>query len=588
MTLFGYFKQHLWIQVLASLSGVFVVVMGTIIAFGIFGEHQMITKIVKDQSEMLAESVQGGMHDALAIGDNESVRQQFVRLKENMPYSDIFVFDFKKDISFATDQETLGKAVDTLMISKAAVQATAKMLEDGEMPSEPFEEEIGGKPYLSTLRPVVNHSSCFHCHGSSRQVLGGMMLRVSTEKANNLVSAACTRNILIGVVGLGIMIFMVYFLFHRLVNHPLRRLTEMTGSLRQGDFTQTVEVSGNNELSHICAQVNKVAEDLRAMLKEIVTNGQTLATAASQLSSLSEQMSSSADRTSGKSNTVASAAEEMSANINDIASAAEEMSANVQGVSSTSEEMSRNVNTVASSIEEMSTALTQVARNAKEGSDIAGKATDMSNSALDTMNVLGAAAKDIGEVTNLIKRIAEQTNLLALNAQIEAASAGDAGKSFAVVANEIKELANQSAEAAEEIAKRIEGAQKNTEEAVKVIGDISGIINNVNETSLVITESVEQQKAVAREISSNVQEASTGTNNIASSIAEIAKGTDDMAKSATEAATGVNDVSSNIHEVSQAASDSNAAAHQVSTSANQMAQMADQIQKMVGQFKVME
>lgn len=588
MRLFGYFREHLWVQVLASLSGVFVVVMGAVIAFGILGEHQMITKIVKDQSQMLAESVQGGMHDALAIGDNDSVRQQFIRLKENMPDSDIFVFDFNKQISFATDQSTLGKAVDTLMTSEAAAQATSKMLGDGEMPGEPFEQEMDGKPYLSTLRPIINQSRCYHCHGESRHILGGMMLRLSTDKANNLVSLAYRRNILIGAVGLGIMIFTVYFLFYRLVNRPVRRLTEMTARLRQGDFAHTVQVRGRNELSHISARVNKVAEELGGMLKEIVTNGQTLAAAALQLLSLSREMSSSADQTLGKSNAVASSAEEMSANINAIASASEQMSSNVQGVSSTSEEMSRNVNTVASSIEEMSAALAQVAKNAEEGSDIAGKATDMSHSALNTMNVLGTAATDIGEVTNLIKRIAEQTNLLALNATIEAASAGDAGKGFAVVANEIKELANQSAQAAEDIAKRIQGAQQHTDEAVKVIGDISGIIDKMNETSVVITEAVEQQKTIANEIASNVHQASAGTNSIASSIAEIAKGTDDMAKSAGEAATGVNDVSSNIHEVSQAANDSNAAAQEVSTASNELAKMAGHIRKLVGQFKVME
>jgi methyl-accepting chemotaxis protein len=413
-----------------------------------------------------------------------------------------------------------------------------------------------------------------------------MMLRVSTEKANNLVSAAYTRNILIGAVGLAIMILTVYFLFYRLVNRPVRRLTEMTARFREGDFAQRVEVTGRNELSHICARVNKVSEELGAMLKEIVTNGQTLAAAALQLLSLSREMSASADRTLGQSNAVASSTEQMSANINAIASASEQMSSNVQGVSSTSEEMSHNVNTVASSIEEMSAALAHVAKEAKEGSDIAGKAADMSRSALDTMDVLGTAAKDIGEVTNLIKRIAEQTNLLALNATIEAASAGDAGRGFAVVANEIKELANQSAQAAEDIAKRIEGAQQHTDEAVTVIGDISGIIKKMNETSLVITESVEQQKTIANEIASNVHQASTGTNNIAASIAEIAKGTDDMAKSAGEAATGVNDVSSNIHEVSLAASDSNAAAQQVSTASNELAKMAGHIRKLVGRFKL--
>jgi len=210
----------------------------------------------------------------------------------------------------------------------------------------------------------------------------------------------------------------------------------------------------------------------------------------------------------------------------------------------------------------------------------------MSNAALDTMTVLGKAAQDIGEVTALIKRIAEQTNLLALNATIEAASAGDAGKGFAVVANEIKELANQSAQAAEDIAKRIEGAQTNTEEAVKVIAEISDVINNINESSMVITNSVEQQKVTANEVSGNVQQTSSGINDIASSIAEVAKGANDMARGASEAAKGIIEVSSNIQEVSRAAGDSNTGAQQVSNSAGELAKVANVLQNLVNRFRV--
>jgi methyl-accepting chemotaxis protein len=186
----------------------------------------------------------------------------------------------------------------------------------------------------------------------------------------------------------------------------------------------------------------------------------------------------------------------------------------------------------------------------------------------------------------VIKRIAGQTNLLALNATIEAASAGEAGKGFAVVANEIKELANQSARAAEDIARRIDGVQVNTAEAVDVIASISDIIKKINESSMIITKSVEQQTLSANEISGNVQQANSGTNNIASAIAEIANGANDMAKSAAEAAKGVNEVSSNIQGVSEAAKYSSAGAQQVDVSAADLAKMAGEIQKMVGKFKV--
>jgi methyl-accepting chemotaxis protein len=351
MKLFTYLKEHLWVQILVSLSAVFVVVMGTIIALSILGENTMIKEQVKDQSRMLAESVEGGMDDALAIGDNDAVQLQFSRLKEKMPDADVYVFDFNKAISFATDTEVSGKTVDTLMTNKDAVQALAKMIQDGEMPLETFEEKINGTPYLTSLRPILNENRCFHCHGSSRHVLGGTMVRVSTEKAYGLVSAARNRNMAVGLTGLGIIMSLVYFLFNRLVNRPIQALKDMTTSLRQGDFTHSVTVKGENELSHICSRMNMVAEELRKMVKDIVTNGETLATSSGELSAISEQMSSGADQTSGKANTVATAAEEMSSNMNAVAAATEQASSNVGMVATAAEEMTATINEIAQNSE---------------------------------------------------------------------------------------------------------------------------------------------------------------------------------------------------------------------------------------------
>jgi methyl-accepting chemotaxis protein len=393
----------------------------------------------------------------------------------------------------------------------------------------------------------------------------------------------------IGIAAIGTIVIVLIGLF--ISFNIAKPLSEAVAGLKdiaegQRDLTTRLEVGSKDEIGELARWFNTFIENLQGIVKDIAGNAKVLNTSSSDLSNLSSQMASSAEEMTLQSDSVAGAAEEMSANINTIATATEQMSANIQSISSTAEEMSQNVNAVASSIEQMSMTLNDVAGSAREGSDVASRAMEMSHAALDTMNVLAKAAKDIGEVTALIKRIAEQTNLLALNATIEAASAGDAGKGFAVVANEIKELANQSAQAAEDIAKRIEGVQTNTEEAVKVIADISGVINSMNESSEVITESVEQQKLSANEISGNVHQTSTGINNIASSIAEVAKGANDMARGAAEAAKGVTEVSSNIQEVSRAAGDSNAAAQQASNSAKALAQVATVLQNLVNRFKV--
>jgi len=343
----------------------------------------------------------------------------------------------------------------------------------------------------------------------------------------------------------------------------------------------------NDEIGLLSRKLNQMSENFSSVLQDLKTDAVTLDMTSHQLfGSLTEDMVAEIDKMTVQSGVVAGVTEQLSANVNVIASAAEEMSANVHGVSSTSEEMSQNVNSVASAVEEMSVTLNDVAESARAGSEIGGKAMSMSNAALETVNALGKAAKDIGEVTALIKRIAEQTNLLALNATIEAASAGDAGKGFAVVANEIKELASQSAQAAEDIAKRIEGVQTKTEGAVKVIAEIWDVVNNINESSMVITSSVEEQKTTANEISANVHQTSIGINDVASSMAEIAKASNEMARSAAEAAKGASDITASMQEVNNALRETNTRAHQVDDASKDLASIAQHLNQKVEGFQI--
>jgi methyl-accepting chemotaxis protein len=363
-----------------------------------------------------------------------------------------------------------------------------------------------------------------------------------------------------------------------------QNIADIAATIASGDLTVQIEL--RSERDTLMLALKDMVTNLHSVIEKIQSNSDTLSSSAEQLSSISNMLASGSEEMTAQSETVASATEEMSANINAMASAAEEMSVNAQTVSSTAEEMSHNMSAVASAVEEMTMSMDEIGKQANDGSQVAAKAITIADEGTSAMNTLGEAAKAIGEVTEVIKQIAEQTNLLALNATIEAASAGDAGKGFAVVANEIKELANQSAKAAEDIAKRIEGVQGNTQDAIKVIGEVSSIINKINESVLVITHSVEEQTKAANEIASNIGEANNGANNIATNINEVAIGATDSSKNAGEAAQGANEVSRNIQGVSLAAQEANKNAQQVNDSAVNLAQVANELQDMVGKFKL--
>ena len=389
------------------------------------------------------------------------------------------------------------------------------------------------------------------------------------------------------LLGLGLVVApLIGVYMTRSITKPIGLIVDAIKRVESRDYTKQVEINSGDEFGVLGNTFNEMVKDLRADLLNIKEDAKSVSVASEGLSTVSTQMTSGAEEVSTQINNISGATEEMSTNLNMMAAASEAMSVNATTVSSASEQLSSNMNMIASAVEEMTASINDVSKNSKEAATVANQAAEMSATATNTMNMLGTAAREIGNVTDVIKRIAEQTNLLALNATIEAASAGDAGKGFAVVANEIKELANQSAQAAEDIANKIDGVQNNTTGAIKVIGDVTDIINSINESVSIINIAVSEQTNAANDISSNVAEASSGVGDIATSISDVATSSNDVAEIASESATGTTNVSANIGVVNNVASESRKNAQQVNHSALDLATVSGELQTLVGRFKL--
>ncbi|WP_152053715.1 HAMP domain-containing methyl-accepting chemotaxis protein [Tautonia marina] len=400
----------------------------------------------------------------------------------------------------------------------------------------------------------------------------------------------------------------------RSVAGPVLEVRDLTRSMADGDLRSRVSLRQRDEVGQLSDATNSLADAFTTIVAEIRGVCEGMAASAGELSGVSNQLVSQSEHASMKATSVASASEQLTTNIGTMASAAEQMSASVASISSASEEMSINVGTISSAAEqtstnvdfvsqavgEISSSFADVLKDVQQGSDIAGEASRMADSATETIQLLNRSGAEISKVTEAIKMIALQTNLLALNATIEATSAGEAGRGFAVVAHEIKELANQSAKAAEDIARKIEGVQEDTRRAVQVIQGVSQIIKDINASSGRITVSVEKQTRAASLISQNVSEASKGVGDIARSISEVAKAAGDMARNVAEAARGATEVSRNvaeaakaasgissdIHGVSQASRSTNDSASLVHTSAEQLDRTSTQLRTLIGRFKI--
>jgi methyl-accepting chemotaxis protein len=152
---------------------------------------------------------------------------------------------------------------------------------------------------------------------------------------------------------------------------------------------------------------------------------------------------------------------------------------------------------------------------------VSNRATHETQRTSGLVNGLSSAAEKIGNIIQLIQAIASQTNLLALNATIEAARAGDAGKGFAIVASEVKNLASQTAQATEQISSQIATIQSATGETVTAISQFDATVREMAEIANAIASAVEQQGAATGEIARNVEQAATGTAAVTREIVDV-------------------------------------------------------------------
>lgn len=214
----------------------------------------------------------------------------------------------------------------------------------------------------------------------------------------------------------------------------------------------------------------------------------------------------------------------------------------VTSVASATQRAASNVGTVATATEQLISAIEEVNTLVAKSAHMAASAVQEMAGANRQVERLSDAMVQIGDVSKLIQDIAEQTNLLALNATIEAARAGEAGKGFAVVASEVKNLASQTAQATERISTHINTLRGEANDVAKIIKNATQTVSNLNEITTSIATCVDQERSATQEISRSVQEASSQTTEVSESITGVAHAASETDKSAKALMESVTDL----------------------------------------------
>lgn len=313
------------------------------------------------------------------------------------------------------------------------------------------------------------------------------------EAAHATAARSRTLTLVVGLSSI-LLALLLAVAITRSITEPLKAVVTVLRSVARGDLTPRVHDASPDEVGRLSVALDDTLDTVANTVNSISNGSTTLSASSEELLAVSQEMGATAEETARQAESVSAAAEQVSHSLQSVSAGAEQMSASIR----------------------------EIAANTNGAAEVGQQAAEMARSTRQTVAELGARSAEISEVTKAITSIAQQTNLLALNATIEAARAGEAGKGFAVVASEVKDLARLTMRSSEDIGHRLTAIQTQTGHAVQAIGQITDIIDQINELQTAVASAVDEQAITTREIGHSITDAATGSADIAGNIVGVA------------------------------------------------------------------
>ncbi|RJS61850.1 methyl-accepting chemotaxis protein [Bacillus sp. PK3_68] len=391
------------------------------------------------------------------------------------------------------------------------------------------------------------------------------------EKNNEKLGTARLILITVSLLGIVISIF-IGLMITKIIVNPIKQIQSLMSRAEDGDFTVEGNYRSKDEIGQLVSSFNNMINGLKQIIKTVSETSELVAASSEELSASAEQSSR--------------AGESVSTNIEELAKGSSRQLRSVEESTKIINEMAGYAEKITVHAEQVSQKVSQTSDMSSEGKQSIEKVMQQMNSINENVTGLGVSIKElsessseIGRINEVITAIAAQTNLLALNAAIEAARAGEAGKGFAVVADEVRKLAEQSAASAEQITNLIQIIQSNTGQTLQSMTsaatEVEAGLNVVQEAG----ESFEKIEISIHEVVSQIKDVASAINQLSSGTVQVADSMNVVRNVAEESA-------ASNESVSTATKEQLVSMDEISTASATLAKISEELQQLIMRFKV--
>ena len=531
----------IWVRLTAAIWLVLVVIWVGAILWMTQVNRETAIKQAEDFSLSIHEMTMAGLTGMMITG---TVDQREVFLDQIKQLSII------KDLHVARSEAT-SKLFGPDTKSDRSLDALEQEVMRSGKPYRAVQEE-NGSAFLRVINPTNASSNylgkdCIVCHQVPEgTVLGLVSMKVSLDSVETEVAAFRLKIAGAAIGALGALLLIIYFLTQHFVTAPLDQLRQGLRDIArgEGDLTRRLPVRGKDEVGQSAFVFNQMMDNFQQLVRQVRDAASQVSSRVAALSESADQVSQSSHQQDAKSSFAASAVEQLVASISSIAQSAEHVQQQSQESLNRANEGSRNLDTLLTEMRVVEQAVKEMA---------------------DSVNNFVRNTESITNMTREVKDIAEQTNLLALNAAIEAARAGEQGRGFAVVADEVRKLAEKSSRSASEI----DATTANlSAQSVAVRRSIESGLHHLEGSQIAVT------------TVSNILQATNG------SVTEVGHGLDSIASATEQQRRFSGDVEASIEAIAGMARNNTGTVEQTAAAAHDLKDLADGLSKLVGRFKV--